>query len=145
MQTTHHYHLKTTATSFASRALVRAATDIVARSIQDEEAVYLCDLALFEACTNVVKHAYPNGDSGELEINIHLEYRSFCAVEIIDYGVGFSEYPVRIQNAPPEAESGRGLFIISQLANAISIHREGDKNIISFKLEIEEKKWKRCE
>lgn len=136
------FFLRTTALPFAVRKLAQAAVGIISQSLNDEETLYTFDLALFEACANVVQHAYAEGDSGEVLIILSIEEGDFVEVEVIDWGKGFSEYPVPICNAKPDAERGRGLFIISQLASQFEVRRDGTMTIMHIKMQVKRNKWK---
>ncbi|HZT91893.1 MAG TPA: ATP-binding protein [Gaiellaceae bacterium] len=78
-------------------------------------------LALTEACTNSVRHAYADGQ-GTVEITYEL-YPDRLAVEVADEGEGFS--PPADRSAPLEeeelAEGGLGIAIIQALADELEI------------------------
>jgi serine/threonine-protein kinase RsbW len=95
------FFLRTTALPLAVRKLAQAAVGIISQSLSDEEVLYTFDLALFEACANVVQHAYAEGDAGDVLIILSIEEGDFVEVEIIDWGKGFPAYPVSICNAHP--------------------------------------------
>ncbi len=78
-------------------------------------------LALTEACTNSVRHAYPDGQ-GSVEIVYEL-HSDRLVVEVTDDGEGFEVPP-----APSEAfdghelnEGGLGIAIIEALADELEI------------------------
>jgi serine/threonine-protein kinase RsbW len=76
-------------------------------------------LALSEACTNVVTHG---GDSPEYEVSIGFDERQ-CTIEVTDEGPGIPPGNVD-PTAPmptPVAESGRGLHIISLVVDEIEV------------------------
>jgi serine/threonine-protein kinase RsbW len=78
-------------------------------------------LALTEACTNSVRHAYGN-DEGTVEILYEL-YPDKLVVEVADQGEGF-ERPVgpgRAFDAGEIAEGGLGIAIIEALADEFEI------------------------
>lgn len=139
------FFLRTTALPYAARKLAQAAVGIISQSLNDEETLYTFDLALFEACANVVQHAYSKDDPGEVLIILTIEQGAFLEVEVIDWGKGFSSYPVNINNAHPEAERGRGLFIISQLSSGFEVRRDGTMTVLHIKMDIKGNKWKHCE
>lgn len=139
------FFLRTTALPLAARKLAQAAASIIGQSIADEEIIYAFDLALFEACANVVQHAYEDGGPGEVLIILSVQKGEFFEAEVIDWGKGFPDYPVCIKNAPPEAERGRGLFIISQLASDLEVRRDGVMTVLHIKMDIKGNKWKHCE
>ena len=86
-------------------------------------------LALTEACTNSVQHAYADGE-GIVEIVYEL-HDDRVVVEVSDTGDGF-EPPVPV---PPEelVESGLGIAIIQALADEFEIRpREGGGSSLRF-------------
>lgn len=80
-------------------------------------------LALTEACTNSVRHAYAEGE-GTVEITYEL-HADRLVVVVADEGEGF-EPPVDRAAALAEdelAEGGLGIAIIEALADEFEIHR----------------------
>ncbi len=81
-------------------------------------------LALTEACTNSVRHAYVDGREGEVEIRYELADETL-AVEVFDEGGGFDPSPIE-SGADELDEGGLGLAIIRALTDDLSIgHRAG--------------------
>jgi serine/threonine-protein kinase RsbW len=83
-------------------------------------------LALTEACTNSVRHAYAGGD-GLVEIVYEL-HADRLVVEVADHGEGF-EPPAGTAGLVGEeelAECGLGIAIIEALSDEFEI-REGDR------------------
>jgi serine/threonine-protein kinase RsbW len=79
-------------------------------------------LALTEACTNSVRHAYAGDGPGSVEIVFELG-ADRLAVEVVDEGAGFRADE---QAAPGEpSESGLGIAIIKALADDFEV-TEGD-------------------
>jgi len=85
-------------------------------------------LALTEACTNSVRHAYADG-GGLVEIVYEL-HDDRLVVEVADHGEGFEPPAGRGAPAPLEeeelAEGGLGIAIIKALSDEFEI-REGDR------------------
>ncbi len=139
------YFLRTRALPLTSRRLAKAAISILSETIWDRELIYNMDLALSEACANVVRHAYRDMPPGVLEIRVTVNHPTDITLQIMDWGRGFPKWPMQIQNARPEAEGGRGLFIMSQLADEFSISQDEGANIIQLTLNIREDQWTSCE
>ena len=73
-------------------------------------------LAVTEACTNVVVHAYPEGSDGPLEVHAHIEGPDLTIV-VRDEGPGIT----------PRADSpglGLGLPLIASLAQKVELRRD---------------------
>jgi serine/threonine-protein kinase RsbW len=79
-------------------------------------------LALTEACTNSVRHAYDGGE-GVVEIVYEL-HPDRLIVEVTDSGEGFEHDGVGADEEPDElAEGGLGIAIIQALADELEIGR----------------------
>jgi serine/threonine-protein kinase RsbW len=76
------------------------------------------EIALTEACANVVKHA-TGADKFEVRLDV-AEDR--CAIDVVDNGAGFDASA--LDEAAPEAtsERGRGLFLIKALSDNVRMH-----------------------
>jgi serine/threonine-protein kinase RsbW len=89
----------------------------------DPDVSYDLSVALSEACANAVEHGGDRGRGcGEYRVTAYLDGRT-CRIEVADSGPGFSagraRPPVRVARA--DAESGRGLGLIQQLADHVHI------------------------
>jgi serine/threonine-protein kinase RsbW len=87
------------------------------RSLSDET-LHDLKLALTEACTNSVKHAYADPDKGEVEILYQLE-PDRLVVEVGDAGSGFD--PGSAGHDDELEEGGLGIEIIRALADEVEI------------------------
>lgn len=73
------------------------------------------ELAVTEACTNVLKHAAGTGDEYEVTFAIA---EDDCVIRVIDSGSGFDHDAVdREAEAEHGAESGRGVFLMAALVD----------------------------
>ena len=71
------------------------------------------EIALTEACANVVKHA-----TGADGIEIHLEVdQDRCEIDVADNGAGFDADAV--PDPEPGSDRGRGLFLIKALSDNV--------------------------
>jgi serine/threonine-protein kinase RsbW len=84
-----------------------------------EETLSDLKLALTEACTNSVRHAY-EGRTGVVEIVYHLE-PDRLVVEVTDDGAGFSVDDVDTTDNGDLSEGGLGIAIIRALADEVEI------------------------
>ncbi len=87
------------------------------RPLSDETLADL-KLALTEACTNSVRHAYQTDGTGNVEIAYELDSERI-AIEVADEGEGFTLDEQT--EAEPMSESGLGISIIRALADELEI------------------------
>lgn len=87
-----------------------------------QEAVDDVEIAVTEACANVVRHAEGVEDY-EVRVEIGVDG---CAIEVADLGPGFDEPP----DAAGDAESGRGLQLMRALMDEMQFVREDDRTRI---------------
>jgi serine/threonine-protein kinase RsbW len=89
-----------------------------------DEVLYDLKLALTEACTNSVRHAYQDGRAGNVEIVYELG-SDRLAIEVGDAGAGFE--PVENGDHEDELEEGGlGIEIIRALADEVEIGRRDE-------------------
>ena len=83
-------------------------------------------LALTEACTNSVRHAYAGGD-GHVEILYEL-HADKLVVEVADEGEGFEppDDPSSALDADELSEGGLGIAIIEALADEFEIRERAE-------------------
>ncbi len=83
------------------------------------------EIALTEACTNVLKHA--TGIEDEYIVKIEINDHS-CEIRVIDTGTGFDHETINI--ASDDAESGRGIMLMRALVDDINFRSEPEKGTI---------------
>ena len=76
------------------------------------------EIALTEACANVVKHA-TGADKFEVRLNVAEDH---CAIDVLDNGAGFDADAVRDATPDTAGERGRGLFLIKALSDNVRMH-----------------------
>ena len=84
-----------------------------------DETLYDLKLALTEACTNSVRHAYENGREGSVEIVYELQ-PDRLVIEVGDEGAGF-ELAGGNGHGDELEEGGLGIEIIRALADEVEI------------------------
>ncbi len=89
-----------------------------------DETLHDLKLALTEACTNSVRHAYADGREGEVEILYELE-PDRLVVEVGDEGSGFEPGEGRSEG-PELEEGGLGIAIIRAVADEVEIGPRGE-------------------
>jgi serine/threonine-protein kinase RsbW len=108
----------------AVRRLLRCA---LAMLHADRQAGADLEIALTEACANVVKHA-----SGADKIEVRLDVAGDrCAIDVLDNGTGFdAELGGGASSPGTQSERGRGLFLIRALGENVrmqSTARDGSQ------------------
>ena len=94
------------------------------RAVPDETVADV-KLALTEACSNAVRHAYPNG-TGVVEIVYELR-PDRLVIEVADAGAGF-DAPPPTEPRDELAEGGLGIAIIRAIADELEIDsRDGGR------------------
>ena len=97
-----------------ARHIVRNAMDQVG---VDETCVYDVELALSEACTNVLLHSGP-GD--QYVVRLDLQDR-LGMIRVIDVGRGFDSAGLQAGGTLPEDERGRGLGLMQALVDRVDL------------------------
>jgi serine/threonine-protein kinase RsbW len=101
-------------------AVVRHAFGGLAEALDvDEQALADIKLAITEACTNVVIHAYEEGEDGALEVDAIIDDRLLTVI-IRDRGRG-------IVPRPDSPGLGLGLPLIATLAETLELGSDGDE------------------
>ena len=101
----------------AVRRLLRCALAVLRI---DRQAGNDLELALTEACANVVKHAV---GAENIEVRVDVD-EHLCAIDVLDSGAGFDAaraQPVTDDGSMPDPlnDSGRGLFLIGALSDSV--------------------------
>lgn len=95
-----------------------------ARELPDETLGDL-KLAVTEACSNSVRHAYRDGREGSVEVVYELHHDKLV-VEVSDDGTGFTA-PERMTPAEQAlSEGGLGIAIIRELADELELGPKGN-------------------
>jgi serine/threonine-protein kinase RsbW len=96
----------------------------------EDRALYEIQLAVDEACANVVCHAYRGMEPGDMEVSCDLKDRVFT-IRVRDWGKGFDPDKVPIPNldAPLEERDvgGLGIFILKQVMDRVRFTCDPDK------------------
>jgi serine/threonine-protein kinase RsbW len=99
-----------------------------------EEIRYDVELALTEACANVVQHA---ASSDKYEVTIAIE-GSTCGIDVVDSGHGYDEETLQASMPHPNAEEGRGLHLIRMLTeNVMLAHHPKRGTIMHFEKKLD--------
>jgi serine/threonine-protein kinase RsbW len=112
----------------------------------DPDVSYDLSVALSEACANAVEHGGGTAHGGMSEayrVTAYLDGEK-CRIEVADSGPGFPGGRPRpvIRPARTDAEGGRGLCLIQELADHVDIGNKPDRGgaVVSFDKIL---KWKK--
>ncbi|WP_037674770.1 ATP-binding protein [Streptomyces griseus] len=110
----------------------------------DPDISYDLSVALSEACANAVEHGgntAPEGCSEAYRVTAYLDGEK-CRIEVADSGPGFLGDDRPVRPVHDEAENGRGLYLIRELADHVQI---GNKPGLGGAVVIFDKilKWKK--
>jgi serine/threonine-protein kinase RsbW len=106
-----------------ARHVVRNAMD---QAGVEATCVYDLELALSEACTNVLLHSGP-GD--QYVVRLDLEDR-LGVIRVIDVGHGFDSARLHAEGSLPEAERGRGLGLMQALVDRVDFTSRSEAGTI---------------
>ncbi len=106
----------------ARRVLKNALT---ALGVADEVTADI-EVALTEACTNVLDHA-ADGEEYEVRAGVHDHE---CVIEVVDTGGGFDPAAHGFSDAAAAAESGRGIQLMRALVDRVSFTSRGDGTVV---------------
>jgi serine/threonine-protein kinase RsbW len=111
--------------------LCRLALTGLARSRALEPEV-LADLklALTEACSNSIRHAYDEGRIGTVKVRYQLA-ADRLSVEVVDEGIGFDPDAAMTEEGELD-EGGLGIAIIRALVDELSIESDGSGSLLRF-------------
>ncbi len=98
----------------------------------DSRSAYACELAVGEACENIIKHGYQTEDGGDIRVSI-ASRPGELSVELIDSAPPFN--PARVPDTrewtpddPPVG--GLGLLIIHRVMDQVQYLRRRKHNIL---------------
>jgi serine/threonine-protein kinase RsbW len=98
----------------AVRKLLRCALAVLH---VDRESGEDLELALTEACANVVNHA-----DGTDKFQVHLDVAGDrCSIDVVDHGAGFDTTEMDGSTPVAGSERGRGLFLIRALSDNVRL------------------------
>ncbi len=88
----------------------------------DERAIYAVQMAVDEACTNIIQHAYGDEEQGQIELTCHCQPEGLQVI-ICDQGRPFDPAavpPLNTQAPLAERQPGNmGLFFIRRLVDTV--------------------------
>jgi serine/threonine-protein kinase RsbW len=101
------------------------AQDALADIGTDASDIHDIELALAEACANVLDHAGP-GDAYDVEVLIVPEE---CVIRVVNVGASFDAGTGR-DMAEPDAEGGRGVPLMRKLMDGVRVTSEPERGTV---------------
>ena len=99
------------------------------------------NLALEEAVVNVMEYAYPEGQKGDVEIEVTADQQWMTFV-ITDTGIAFDPTMKEDADTTLSAEErpigGLGIFLVRQLMDVIDYKRQDNKNVLTLRKKLGE-------
>jgi sigma-B regulation protein RsbU (phosphoserine phosphatase) len=110
--------------------------DLVAEEVGlDMSLTMSLNLAMEEAVVNVMDYAYPDGQKGNVDIEVTAD-QEWMTFVITDTGIAFDPTTKEDADTTLSAEErpigGLGIFLVRQLMDDINYKREGNKNVLTL-------------
>jgi len=118
-------------------AIIRDVVAKVARRIGfDSDEASKIELAVDEACTNVIKHAYTNNSNQMIEVSIKVDQEKLI-ITVADKGKGFDPDKIKLPDLNESIKEGRkgglGLCLIKTLMDKVEFEiKPGSKNKVKM-------------
>ncbi len=121
----------------ASTQNLSAIRNFVSRHAEEQgfstEKVADIQLAVDEAYTNIIKHAYKNDSNQQVIINLEFDDEKMV-VTLTDHGIGFDAEKYKKPNLKRQIEKkkrgGMGVYLIRKLMDEVSYHAKNQKNVL---------------
>jgi anti-sigma regulatory factor (Ser/Thr protein kinase) len=94
------------------------------------------ELATEETLVNIFNYAYPDDDTGDVELICKTDNNNRFIIEIIDTGIPFNPLsktkPDLTGDISERKVGGLGIFFIRKIVDEVRYRREDNKNILTF-------------
>ena len=114
--------------------------DLVAEEVGlDMSLTMSLNLAMEEAVVNVMDYAYPDGQKGNVDIEVTAD-QEWMTFVITDTGIAFDPTTKEDADTTLSAEErpigGLGIFLVRQLMDDINYKRKGNKNVLTLRKKL---------
>jgi len=124
-------HINIPSTTESLSTVRKWITNLAEQSGFDDKSIQELTLAVDEACSNVVRHAYPNRDDGEVRITCKIDKKGMI-VTIQDQGKGFIpdsyKEPSLSDSIKDRRGGGYGVMLIRKLMDEVEYRTRNHKN-----------------
>ena len=97
----------------------------------DESAVFHCQIAVDEACTNIIEHGYAGEDKGPIEVVCRVDPGALT-IELLDQARPFdvTQVPAPELNRPIDETSigGLGIYFMNKMMDEVRFEHKGGTN-----------------
>lgn len=138
--TTHDFLAEAEATPLNVRETLEHIDAHLAHAGQSEDFRSNMQLVLGEVLNNIAEHAYPEGEDGKFWVRFR-DAGDELAVCVCDHGRPMPDEQLPNASAPDFGdglmdlpEGGYGWFIIGELTNELSYKRDGNDNLLQFRM-----------
>ncbi|MBN1428765.1 MAG: anti-sigma factor antagonist [Anaerolineae bacterium] len=116
--------------------ITQFAAEAAKAALLDQDAVFHCQMAVDEACTNIIEHAYGEKNVGNIEITCFVEPGS-CTFQIIDHGKPFDPDKVPVPKIGASLQDirpgGIGLHLMRHLMDDVQFEFAQGGNKLTMK------------
>lgn len=84
----------------------------------DEDAVFAIELAVGEAVTNIIRHAYDNQPGHKIHLSLTIDDAKF-SLRIVDFGRKFDPTSQPPPNLDSPREGGYGIFLMKKVMDEV--------------------------
>lgn len=128
--------IKLPATIYNLRKLIQFVSNFAKEKGFSKKRIQEIELAVEEAFVNVSTYAYPDKNTGEVEVRCEMSNDAVLVIEILDTGTpfdirSFSEPDLNVDISNREI-GGLGIFLIRKMVDEVHYRRDGQRNILSF-------------
>ena len=118
------------------KSLIQFVSDYASGEGFAQKRILEIELATEEALINIFKYAYPDDETGDVEVRCRMENLFSLVIEIFDTGKPFD-----IQSVPEpdltldvseRKEGGLGIYLIKKMVGSVQYRREGGSNILTL-------------
>jgi len=101
----------------------------------EERSVFEIEISLYEACANVIEHAYLNRRDHYIDLTFEVK-DGRAVLTILDEGGAFDPASLKTKDIPriidTEQDGGLGMFIIEACMDEILYRRQDGRNILEL-------------
>lgn len=101
----------------------------------DESAVFHCQIAVDEACTNIIEHGYAGEDRGQIEVICRVETGKL-EIELLDQSPPFDVTQVTDPELSKSIEDtnvgGLGIYFIKKMMDEVGYDHHGGTNRLTM-------------